>query len=180
MLEKGIVQVYTGQGKGKTTAAIGLALRAAGRGNKVLIYQFLKPAGLDLGERRAIKASGLPITIEAVDVPWDMFKSSQDAAAVARAAEKIELACRRLAELARQKKYDVIVLDEIVFCLSKGLVKLEDIKRVIEGRDAKVELVLTGRGAPAELIELADLVSEVTCIKHPFEEGMAARAGIEY
>ena len=86
----------------------------------------------------------------------------------------------RIAQTAEKKFYDVIILDEIVYCLSKNLAKLEDIKNIIERKDRKVEIVMTGRNAPAELIELADLVTEMKNIKHPFDKGLSARRGIEY
>jgi len=180
MLEKGLVQVYTGDGKGKTTAAFGLALRAAGRGNKVLIYQFLKPPSLDLGERFALKRGSIRIRVEAMETPWDLSTSlnSEEDATQTKAAIKNVLA--RLTETAEKRFYDVLILDEIVFCLSKGLAKFEDIRHLIEQKDAAVELVLTGRGAPPELIALADLVTEMKKVKHPFDKGIAARSGIEY
>ena len=180
MLEKGLVQVYTGDGKGKTTAAFGLALRAAGRGNKVLIYQFLKPPSLDLGERFALKRGSIRIRVEAMETPWDLSTSlnSEEDATQTKAAIKNVLA--RLTETAEKRFYDVLILDEIVFCLSKGLAKFEDIRHLIEQKDAAVELVLTGRGAPPELIALADLVTEMKKVKHPFDKGVSARSGIEY
>lgn len=180
MLEKGIVQIYTGHGKGKTTAAFGLALRAAGQGNKVLIYQFLKPADIETGERIALKAHNIGVRIEAVDVPWDMSESWQDEGAVARMRAAIGEVLERIAEIAQNRLYDVLILDEIVFCLSKGLASLEDVKRLIEHRYPTVEVVLTGRGATVELMELADLVTEMKNIKHPFDAGQPARQGIEY
>lgn len=84
MLEKGLVQIYTGDGKGKTTAAFGLAVRAAGRGNRVLIYQFLKPPSLELGERMGVERSGLPIRLEALETKWDLSRSLGSQADVAR------------------------------------------------------------------------------------------------
>lgn len=179
MLEKGLVQIYTGDGKGKTTAAFGLALRSAGHGGKVLIYQFLKPASLDLGERKAVQNIS-EITVEVLGETWDMRTSFDDKEAVAKIRSAIGKACAELARLASDGMYDVIVLDEIVFCLAKGLANLEDIKRIIEERDQRVELIMTGRGAIEELITLADLVTEVKSIKHPFDKGIKARRGIEY
>ena len=180
MLEKGLVQIYTGDGKGKTTAAFGLALRAAGQGNKVLIYQFLKPPSLDIGERFALQLGAVRIRVEALDVPWDMAKSFDDKKQVAQAKAAISEALDRIAQTAEKKFYDVLILDEIVFCLSKGLAKLEDIKNVIDKRDPAVEIVLTGRGATKELIAMADLVTEMKNIKHPFDKGIGARRGIEF
>ena len=185
MLEKGLVQIYTGDGKGKTTAAFGLALRAAGQGNKILIYQFLKPPSLDIGERRTL--SSLPsIKVETLDIQWDMAqppkgeKSTNDPKAIEAAQAAIQEALDRLTETAAKRFYDVLILDEIVYCLSKGLAKLEDVKKLIEKRDSHVEIVLTGRGATKELIAMADLVTEMNNIKHPYDKGTIARRGIEF
>jgi cob(I)alamin adenosyltransferase len=180
MLEKGLVQIYTGDGKGKTTAAFGLALRAAGQGNKVLIYQFLKLPSLDIGERFALELGAVRIRTEALDVPWNMSKSFEDKKAVAQMQAAISEALERIAQTAEKRFYDVLILDEIVFCLSKDLAKLEDIKNIIDRRDPVVEIVMTGRGATRELIELADLVTEMKNIKHPFDKGLPARRGIEF
>jgi cob(I)alamin adenosyltransferase len=179
MLEKGLVQIYTGDGKGKTTAALGLALRAAGQGNKVLIYQFLKPPCLNTGERNAL--SSLPsIKIEALDIQWDMGKSPKDTKAISTAQTAIHEAIERLAESAAKREFDVLILDEIVYCVSKGLAAIQDIKNLAAGRDKHVEIILTGRGATPELIAMADLVAEMKNIKHPFNKGTAARQGIEF
>jgi cob(I)alamin adenosyltransferase len=180
MLEKGLVQIYTGDGKGKTTAAFGLALRAAGHGNKILIYQFLKPLSLDIGERFALQMGRAKIRLEMLDVPWDMAESPSDPQAVAAAQAAIHETLERLVETAAKRFYDVLILDEIVYCLSKDLAKLEDIKKIIDGRDSRVEIVLTGRGATQELLALADLVSEINPIKHPYDKGIPARRGIEF
>jgi len=179
MLEKGLVQIYTGDGKGKTTAAMGLALRAAGQGNKVLIYQFLKPPSLNTGERAAL--SLLPaIKIESLDIQWDMAKSPKDPKAISAAQTAIHNAFQLLVKAGANREFDALILDEIVYCVSKGLTSIEDLKKVIEGRDPHVEIILTGRGATPELIALADLVTEMKSIKHPFDKGIAARQGIEF
>jgi len=180
MLKKGLVQIYTGDGKGKTTAAFGLALRAAGQGNKVLIYQFLKPATLDIGERFALQLGAVRIRVETLDTPWDMDKSFDSKQQVAETQAAISRVLERIAETAEKAFYDVIILDEIVFCLSKGLAKFEDIKSIIDRKAPAVEIVLTGRGATKELTALADLVTEMKNIKHPFDKGMPARCGIEW
>jgi cob(I)alamin adenosyltransferase len=180
MLKEGLVQIYTGDGKGKTTAAFGLALRAAGQGNKVLIYQFLKPPSLDIGERFALELGAVRIRVEALDIEWDMAKSFEDEKLVAQTKVAIKEAIERIAETGEKKFYDVLILDEIVFCLSKGLAELEDIKNLIERRDPTVEIVLTGRGASSELMKLADLVTEMKNVKHPFDKGVEARRGIEF
>ena len=180
MLEQGFVQIYTGDGKGKTTAAFGLALRAAGQGNKVLIYQFLKPPSLDLGERFALELGAVRIRTEALDLPWDMSGSLEDEQTVAQMQAAISEVLERIAQTAEKKFYDVIILDEIVFCLSKGLAKLADIRSIIDRKDNSVEIILTGQGATGELMEMADLVTEMKNIKHPFDKGVTARRGIEF
>jgi cob(I)alamin adenosyltransferase len=180
MLEKGLVQIYTGDGKGKTTAAFGLALRAAGQGNKVLIYQFLKPPSLDIGERFALQLGAVRIRVEALDMPWDMEKPFDDEKAVAEMVSAIKDVLERIAQTAQMRFYDVLILDEIVYCLSKGLAELQDIKNIIDRRDPLVEIVLTGRGATDELTALADLVTEMKNVKHPFDNGLASRRGIDF
>ena len=180
MLEKGLVQIYTGDGKGKTTAAFGLALRAAGQGNKVLIYQFLKPLTLDVGERFALQLGAVRIRVETLDLPWDMSTSWDDEKTVAQMQAAIRQVLEKMAETAQKRFYDVLILDEIVFCLSKGLARLEDIRNLVCRKDPAVEIVLTGRGATEELMELADLVTEMRDVKHPLDKGLPARRGIEY
>jgi len=180
MLEKGLVQIYTGDGKGKTTAAFGIALRAAGQANKVLIYQFLKPSSIDTGERFAVKLGAVRICIEALEEGWDMAKSLHDTAEVEKVRHAVSQALAGLTETAEKRFYDVIILDEIVFCYAKGLALFEDIKRLIDKRDKRVEIVLTGRGADERLLALADLVTEMKSVKHPFDKGEKARKGIEY
>jgi len=180
MLEKGLVQIYTGDGKGKTTAAFGLALRAAGCGNKVLIYQFLKPPSLTLGERASLQSTDLSIKVEALDIDWDMSKSLKDEQKIAQAQEAISQALGKIAAAGARRFYDLLILDEIVFCLSKNLARFEDVKNVIDSRDPHVEVVLTGRGATKQLMELADLVTEMRNIEHPFDKGITPRRGIEF
>ena len=180
MLTKGLVQIYTGEGKGKTTAALGLALRAAGHGNKVLFFQFLKPDHLETGERKTLTAAKLPIHLMSFDLPWDMAKSFEDAKLLEQTKAAIHNTCEEIAYMAHKGQYNVIIMDEIVFCLSKGLARFEDVIKIIETRDPAVELILTGRGASTELIERADLVTEMKAVKHPHDKGIGARKGIEF
>jgi len=180
MLKKGLVQIYTGDGKGKTTAAFGLALRAAGQGNKVLIYQFLKPDSLDTGERFALKLGYVRIRVESLDVPWDIASSLDDEKEVSKIKAAIRDALERLIQTAEKGFYDIIILDEIVFCAAMGLADTEQIKQMVERKAPTVEIVMTGRGATDELVELADLVTEMKKIKHPYDKGIGARRGIEF
>ena len=152
-----------------------------------MIYQFLKPPSLDIGERFALQlstgcltAGAVRIRVESLDTSWDMTKSLDDGRLVAQTQAAISEVLERIAETGEKRFYDLLILDEIIFCLSKGLAKLEDIKNIIDRRDPAVEIVLTGRGATQELIALADLVTEMKNIKHPFDKGIPARRGIEY
>jgi cob(I)alamin adenosyltransferase len=180
MLERGIIQVFTGDGKGKTTAALGLALRAAGQGLKVTLYQFLKPPDLETGERKALLALADRIQLEVVDAPWDMATSTTDRQACARMAAAVGCALEQAGQIAEKGLCDVLILDEIVFCLARDLVGIADIRRLVSRRASHVEVVMTGRGATAELVALADLVTEMQPVKHPLEKGLGARRGIEY
>jgi len=179
MAEKGLVHIYTGSGKGKTTAALGLALRAAGWGKKVIIYQFLKPPALKLGERKALAKSKLPIKIKAIDVKWDL-KRQKDKKTLMQVCDKINQTCREIQLIAQNGKYDLIILDEIIYCCRRKLVFAECIKNIIKSKKKSVEIVLTGRNAAKELIKLADIVTEMKEIKHPFKKNVKARKGIEY
>jgi cob(I)alamin adenosyltransferase len=109
-----------------------------------------------------------------------MATSCRDSALLDQTKSAIHKALSEIAELAKRREYDVVVLDEIVFCLSKGLAKFKDLKKILDERNKSVEIVLTGRGASAELIDKADLVTEMKIIKHPYDRGIGARKGIEY
>jgi cob(I)alamin adenosyltransferase len=171
-LKKGFVQVYTGDGKGKTTAALGLAFRAAGHGMRAYIGQFMK--GQRYGEMEA--ARQLPgVTVE-------QFGRENFVHAQGGTPEDIALARRGL-ERAREAltggEYDVVVLDEVNVTLHFGLLEIEDVLELIDARPEKVELILTGRRAPQEIIDRADLVTEMVEVKHYFQQGVGARDGIE-
>lgn len=175
-----MVQIYTGDGKGKTTAAFGLAIRSAGWGKKVLIYQFLKPETLELGERKFIDSLKGRITLKVLDESWNMWNSFGDPEHIGKVRQRISAELETIAGIAAGNNYDVIVLDEIVFCESSGLACFDDIKHVIESKHEDLELIMTGRGATKEMIEIADLVSEIQPVKHPYENGVQARRGIEF
>ena len=175
MTRKGLILINTGPGKGKTTAAFGLALRALGQGFKVLILQFMKGRA-NIGEIKALSHIDLPLEIQ--QVGRDVFFKS-------RACEPIDiyLATRGLTEFSdamASGRYDLIILDEIIVAIDFGLLELEDVLNAIAGKPADLHLILTGRNAPAELIEMADLVTEMQEIKHPYLQGVSAQKGIEY
>lgn len=173
-LERGLVEVYTGDGKGKTTAAFGLALRAVGRGLKVYVIQFIK-GGFDYGELYVVDR--LPdLVLKAFGRGKFVLKKPAEAEDVGLAREAFELAKKVVAD----GEYDVVVLDEVNVALSLGLISLDEVLNLVMSKPVHVELVLTGRGAPAEIVEVADLVTEMREVKHPFKKGVAARKGIEY
>ena len=171
--ELGLVQIYTGNGKGKTTAAFGLAMRAAGRGLGVLIVQFLKPSD-GYGEQVACNRME---NITLVSMGLDHFVSKKPSDADIEAAHK---ALRRSEELICSGRYDVAVLDESINAVRLGLITSQELIESLERRPDHVEIVLTGRGMTPDLEEYADLVTEMRLVKHPFDKGIGARKGIEY
>lgn len=173
-LEKGLVQVYTGNGKGKTSAAFGLALRAIGRGLKVYIIQFIK-GGFDYGELYIIDK--LPnLELKAFGRGKFVTEKPPGKEDVKFAEEALQLS-RKVVE---SGEYDVVILDEVNVALSLKLIKLDAVLELIKSKPKHVELVLTGRYAPNEIIEAADLVTEMREVKHPYNKGFQARKGIEY
>ncbi|TQS82656.1 MAG: cob(I)yrinic acid a,c-diamide adenosyltransferase [Methanomethylophilus alvi] len=168
----GLVQIYTGNGKGKTTAALGLALRASGRGLKVLFLQFLKPEG-GYGEQLACaKIPGIDLIPMGLDHFVGIAKG-EDVAAAHRCLSKA-------AELMGTGRYDVAVLDESVNAVRLKLITSKELIDVLKGRPEHVEVILTGRGATEDLVDYADLVTDMRLVKHPFDKGIDARIGIEY
>jgi cob(I)alamin adenosyltransferase len=168
---KGLVHVYTGDGKGKTTAALGLAMRAVGQGMKVAFIQFIK--GEPCGEHLFVKQYR-PFEIVQISI-GDSFKKSK---------EQLNQEAQQTLAYANQeilsKKYDLVVLDEIFVAISQGLIAVKQVQELLDSKPASVELVLTGRNAPSEIAQRADLVTEMLVIKHPFTDGTTARRGIEY
>ena len=170
----GLVQIFTGNGKGKTTAALGTILRAVGHGLKVYIAFFMK-GDYPYGERKTL--SQLP------NVTVDSFGSMEFCNPKRVKPEEIEQAKQALAAARKSMlsgNYDLVVLDEVDVAIAFELIKLDEITKLIQDKPSKVELILTGRYADSELIEMADLVTEMVKIKHPFDKGIKARKGIEY
>jgi cob(I)alamin adenosyltransferase len=173
--KKGFIQIYTGNGKGKTTAALGIALRAAGQGLNVLILQFMKRQK-NIGEIRILESAHLPIKIEQYGRRV-FFKS--------RTCEPMDIHMAQKGLEAFQKamrggEYDLIVLDEINMAIYFGLLNLKEVIRAVENKPPDLHLILTGRGAKTELIEIADLVTEMREVKHYFNQGLVAQKGLEY
>ncbi len=172
----GLVLVFTGDGKGKTTAALGTALRAWGQGMRVLFLQFIK-GSWSTGEQSAAAKLGAAFEIRQLG---EGFFNTNDPEAVKRqkeaAAKGLEAARQALAS----KQYQLVVLDEINYALSYGLLETDEVLKLIECKPKEVHLILTGRNAPEEIISRADLVTRMEAVKHPYEKGIPAQRGIEY
>jgi len=172
-LERGLVEVYTGNGRGKTTAAIGLAFRAVGHGLFVHIVQFMK-GDESYGEFQSCKAHP---NIQIEQFGRKEFVNPKEPSTV-----DMELAARGLArarEVLTAGEADLVILDELNVAVGFGLVTVDDVMGLLDIRPPHVELLITGRMAPPELIERADLVTEMKEVKHPFHEGVLAREGID-
>jgi cob(I)alamin adenosyltransferase len=173
-LKQGLIQVYTGDGKGKTTCALGLGFRAVGQGFKVFMVQFLKTE--ETGEVAAVRRLAPDFTIQSFGIPG--FPRLTDPDPQTRDAAQQAFTLARQVILAGE--HDLVILDEVNLSLTYGLVSLSEMLEVLRQRPAHVEVVLTGRGAPPELVEFADLVTEMRPLKHYFEAGIRARRGIEW
>lgn len=172
-MEKGYVQIYTGNGKGKTTAALGLITRAVGNNFKIFFIQFMK--GTEYGELNTIK--------NFKTVTYERYGTGKFIRKKEFVTEKdIELARAGYESLKRallSSNYDIVVADEIIGTLKFELITVDEIKDLIKNKPQTTEFILTGRNAPSELIELADLVTEMKEVKHYFQKGVPARVGIE-
>jgi len=174
-MEKGLIEVYTGDGKGKTTAVIGLACRAIGHNLKVCYIYFHKnPERWGYGEFKILEKIGVDIFGFAKEHPhFDKVEK-----------EKLREECLKgiefIKKIYEEKKYDVIICDEILISLRDGFLEEEEIIKIMEEKPENVELVLTGRYITEKIIEKADLVSEIKKIKHPYDKGIKSRKGIEF
>jgi len=173
---KGLVLVYTGDGKGKTTAALGLALRQVGWGRRVLVIQFMKGAGNVYGERIAAEKY-LPL-LEIEQHGRDEFVNLGDPATVDK--ELAHKALGRAKEAFGSANYGMVVLDEVNVAVACGLVETSEVLALLKERPQELDVVLTGRYCPKEIMDAADTVSEVRELKHHFQKGVAAREGIEF
>ena len=174
--KRGLIQVYTGDGKGKTTAAVGLAVRAIGHGFRVCYVYFHKdPYKWGYSEHGILKKIGVDVFGFAGKHPFCDKKASFT---------EIRQGCLRgmdfIKNLYLQNKYRLLILDEINISLRDGFLKMEEVVPLLMEKPVDLEIVLTGRGAPFELIELADLVSNIQKIRHPYDKGVKRRKGIEF
>lgn len=173
-MKRGLLIVYTGNGKGKTTAAFGLAFRAVGQGLRVGVLQFLK-GPWPSGEWTAAQA--FPNLLDGQTLGRGFTWTSENLAEDTRLArEGWERACT----LIHANRYDLLVLDELTYLMKYRMVPVAEILPVLLNRPPALHVVVTGRDAPPELIEAADLVTEMRAVKHPFDQGLAAQKGIEF
>ncbi|AQS57829.1 cob(I)yrinic acid a,c-diamide adenosyltransferase [Desulforamulus ferrireducens] len=173
--EKGLVLVFTGNGKGKTTAALGMALRAWGHGMRVLVLQFIKSQ--QCGEHLAAEKMQPGFEIRPLGLG---FINLNDPAAVARQQQAAREVLKQVATAMTSGDYQLLILDEVLYAINYGLIELNDVLSLLEQRPEHLHLVLTGRDAPPEIIERADLVTEMREVKHPYKQGIAAQKGIEF
>lgn len=176
-LKTGLVHIYTGDGKGKSTAALGQALRSLGYGLRIYIVQFLKSSKLFSGEMESLSKFHDEVKLVRYHQVHPMFDPDSDEEQL-RASVSEALDDARKAMLSGD--YEIIVLDEINNALAEGFAEVRTIVEFISSKPEKVELILTGRNAAQEVMELADYVTEMKCIKHPFQRGIPARRGIEF
>lgn len=171
---KGLVEVFTGNGRGKTSAALGVVLRAVGHDFKVCIIHFMK-GNYPYGEQKAL--ARLPnVTVTVFGGPGFVDPRNVKPEDKAEAQKALEAG----REAVMSGKYDLVVLDEINVAAAWKLVELDEVIKLIENKPESVELILTGRYADPKLVRMADLVTEMVAIKHPYDEGVGARVGFDY
>lgn len=175
-IKQGLVHVYTGDGKGKTTAALGLCLRVIGWSGRACVVQFIKGYP-NIGE--AHFAQAYPEQFVLKQFAEDKSCAIDEAKVTSRGREA-QCALNYARDVINGGEFDIVVLDEINNALHYGLIELSDVLTLLQSRPAGVEIVLTGRSAPKQIIEAADYVTEMRPIKHPMEQGAKARRGIDY
>jgi cob(I)alamin adenosyltransferase len=173
MLGSGRIIVHTGDGKGKTTAAFGAALRASGHGMKVAVVQFIK-GSWDYGETRAVGAcTSIEVTRIGSGFTW-LAEDPAQPRALAREAWRVSR------DLALSDRYDLLVLDELNCAVTEGYVEVAEVLALLQEKPRRLSVIITGRAAAQELVDAADTVTEMRCVKHAFAQGVPARRGIEY
>ncbi|MCI0527914.1 MAG: cob(I)yrinic acid a,c-diamide adenosyltransferase [Nitrospira sp.] len=168
-----LVIVHTGHGKGKTTAALGVVTRAWGNGMRVVMLQFIKHTTARWGEVKALEKMGIEIIPLGSGFTWKSKDLEKDKA-LARQGWNI---CK---EKIQSGQYDIVVLDELTYTLTYGWLPMDEVLEVLKNRPEGLHVIITGRDAPQELIDFADLVTEMRKIKHPYDQGIRAQLGIEY
>jgi cob(I)alamin adenosyltransferase len=172
--KRGYIHVYTGDGKGKTTAALGLVLRAAGHGLKSYIIQFMK-GNIEYGELKTVKQLGGLVKIKQMGRASFVNKKNPAPKDIQMAQDALKLA----RDILTKNEFDIVVLDEINVASDFNLISLEDVLELCRTKPINVELILTGRNAHKKVVDIADLVTEMNCVKHYYDNGVGARQGIE-
>jgi cob(I)alamin adenosyltransferase len=168
-----LLLVNTGDGKGKSTAAFGTAMRAIARGWKVAVVQFLKSGDWNVGEEKIARQIGVDWWAMGDGFTWDS-KDMDESQAIANAGWE------RAIEVIRSGEYSLVVLDEVTYPINWGWIDLDQVVEALEGRPEKVNVILTGRDAPQRLVDIADTVTEMRNVKHAYDRGVMARRGIDY
>ena len=175
-MEKGLIHIYCGDGKGKTTAAMGLAIRAAGREKKVFITQFLKSG--NSGELVSLEKLKEYITF-LPGRPVNKFVWNMNDEEKMEAKREHTARFKEIKDIIKNEDYDLLILDEIIATINNGFIELNEVIDFLKNKPETLEVVMTGRDPKEELIELANYVTEMQCIKHPFKQGSTSRVGIE-
>lgn len=172
---KGLIHLYIGDGKGKTTAAVGLCVRMAGSGQRVLFFQFLKS-----GESSEV--AGLQkLGVETGHTPKaDKFTWQMDGQELAACKEAVHGCFLKVKDAAESGRYGLIVLDEVLDAVGSGMLKDESLQALLREKAPATEVVLTGRGPSAAVTKMCDYISEIKCVRHPYQKGITARKGVEY
>ena len=173
-MKNGLIHIYTGSGKGKTTAATGVIVRALGQGQKVLLARFLKPENPETGEIKLLNQQpGITILTAGIGIVGKMPEKDVIVKSVVETFAEAK-------QLIASGDFDLAVFDEINNSMHNGYIPVEEIANLIEERPVQMNLILTGRNAPIEIQELADLVTSMEKIKHPYDNGIPARKGLEF
>ncbi|NGN97760.1 cob(I)yrinic acid a,c-diamide adenosyltransferase [Grimontia sp. S25] len=171
-IEKGLLLVITGNGKGKSTSGFGMITRATGHGQKCGVAQFIKGTW-ECGERNLLEKCGVEFHVMATGFTWD----TQDKAADTQAAQEVWQECKRMLA---DPSYDVVLLDEMTYMVTYGYIELDEVVEALENRPSEQSVIITGRAAHRALTEMADTVSEVRNVKHAFDSGIKVRKGIDW
>lgn len=171
-IDKGLLLVITGNGKGKSTAGFGVVARATGHGQKAAVVQFIK-GGWDCGERNLLQQHGVPFAVMATGFTWDTQNRETDSAAA-------QLVWQQARQFLLDPALDLVLLDELTYMVAYDYIALDDVLAALQNRPATQHVVITGRGCHRALLELADTVSEVQNIKHAFDSGVRAQQGVDW
>ena len=171
-IEKGVLMVITGNGKGKTTAGFGTVARAVGHGKQAAVVQFIK-GNWDCGERKLLEGAGVPFEVMATGFTWETQNRETDTQAAEKAWAQAEI-------WLKDERIDLILLDELTYMLSYHYLDLERVLSALKNRPPMQHVIVTGRNCHRQLLELADTVSEIECVRHAFEAGVKAQPGFDY